>query len=72
MFYVGTLSADRAQDYAASIRTFTAATMFLFEALLAQKAKKLVSDTAVHFTARDRAQIADQVIVPRLKVLGLI
>lgn len=25
---------------------------------------------AVHFMSRDRSQIADQVIVPRLKVLG--
>jgi hypothetical protein len=72
MFYVGTLSADRARDYAAAIRTFTGATMFLFEAFVSQKAKALIADAAVHFISRDRSQIADQTIVPRLKVLGLI
>jgi hypothetical protein len=72
MFYVGTLTPDRARDYAASIRTFTGATMFLFEAFISQKAKAVVADAAVHFTSRDRSQIADQVIVPRLKVLGLL
>jgi hypothetical protein len=72
MFYVGTLSADRARDYAVSLRTFTSATMFLFEAMVSEKARKLVTETAVHFTSRDRAKIADQVLVPRLKALGLI
>lgn len=72
MFYVGTLSADRARDYAVALRTFTSATMFLFEAMVSQKARKLVTDTAVHFTSRDRAKIADGVLVPRLKALGLI
>jgi hypothetical protein len=72
MFYVGTLTADRARDYAAAIRTFTGATMFLFEAFVSQKAKAVVADAAVHFTSRDRSKIADQVIVPRLKVLSLI
>jgi hypothetical protein len=72
MFYVGTLTADRARDYAAAIRTFTGATMFLFEAFVSQKAKAAVAEAAVHFASRDRSQIADQVIVPRLKVLGLI
>jgi hypothetical protein len=72
MFYVGTLTADRAREYAAAIRTFTGATMFLFEALVSQKSKAVVADAAVHFTSRDRSQLADQVIVPRLKVLGLI
>src|SRR4051812_17278446 len=59
-------------DYAASIRTFTGATMFLFAAFVSQKARALVTDAAVHFASRDRSQIADQVIVPRLKVLGLL
>jgi hypothetical protein len=57
---------------AAAIRTFTGATMFLFEAFVSQKAKAAVADVAVHFASRDRSQIADQVIVPRLKVLGFI
>jgi hypothetical protein len=46
--------------------------MFLFEAFVGQKARGLIADAAVHFTSRDRSQIADQTIVPRLKVLGLI
>jgi hypothetical protein len=72
MFYVGTLTSDRAQDYAAAIRTFTGATMFLFEALVSQKARALVADAAVHFTSRDRAKIADDVLIPRLRTLGLL
>ena len=72
MFYVGTLSPDRAQDYAVGIRSFTAATMFLFEALVTQKARQLVAETAIHFISRDRAQIADTVLAPRLRELGLI
>jgi hypothetical protein len=72
MFYVGTLSPERAQDYALAIRAFTGATMFLFEALVAQKARRLVAETAVHFISRDRAQIADQVLAPRLRGLELL
>lgn len=72
MFYVGTLTPDRSRDYASAIRTVTSATMFLFEAMVAQKAKKVLDETATHFTARDRARISDDVIVPRLQTLGLI
>lgn len=70
MFYVGTLTPERSRDFASSIRTVTSATMFLFEALIAQKAKPLLADAATHFTARDRAQISDRVIIPRLRELG--
>ena len=72
MFYVGTLSPERAQDYAAAIRAFTGATMFLFEALVAQKARRLVAETAIHFISRDRAQIAGRILAPRLRELGLL
>jgi hypothetical protein len=72
MFYVGTLTPERARTYAAAIRTFTGATMFIFEAMVSQKARATVADAAVHFTSRDRSKLADQVIVPRLRVLGLI
>jgi hypothetical protein len=72
MFYVGTLTAERAGQYAAAIRTVTGATMFLFEAFLSQKSKAIVADAAVHFTSRDRSKIADQVVVPRLRVLDLL
>jgi hypothetical protein len=72
MFYVGTLTAERAKEYAVAIRTVTGATMFLFEALVTQKARALVADAAIHFTSRDRSKIADQVMVPRLRVLGVV
>jgi hypothetical protein len=72
MFYVGTLTPDRSRDYASAIRTITRATMFLFEAMIAQKAPKILADTATHFTTRDRARISDIVIIPRLQALGLI
>jgi hypothetical protein len=71
MFYVGTLEAGRSVAYAAATRNFTAATMFVFEAMIAQKARQLV-DAAVHFVARDRAKLADKIIVPRLQALGLL
>jgi hypothetical protein len=72
IFYVGTLTPQRSRDYASAIKRVTAATMFLFEAKIAQKARKLVEETATHFTARDRARISDAVIVPRLQELGLL
>jgi hypothetical protein len=72
MFYVGTLTPERSRDYAAAIRTVTSATMFVFEAMIAQKAKKVLDEAATHFTARDRARISDAVIVPRLQTLGVL
>lgn len=72
LFYVGTLDASRSVAFASAIRTFTSATMFLLEALVAQKAKQTLVDAAVHFIARDRAKLADDIIVPRLQTLGLI
>jgi hypothetical protein len=44
--------------------------MFLFGAMVSEKARKLVTETAVHFTSRDHAKFADQVLVPRLKALA--
>jgi hypothetical protein len=72
MFYVGTLDEFRSRSYAAAIRTVTSATMFILEALIAQKARQTLVDAAVHFIARDRAKLADQIIVPRLQTLGLL
>lgn len=72
MFYVGTLTPERSRDYASAIRSVTGATMFVFEAMIAQKAKQVLEETATHFTARDRARISDAVIVPRLQTLGLL
>lgn len=72
MFYVGALGRERTQGYAAAIRTWTAATMFLFEALIAQRSKSILSDAAIHFISRDRSNLAEQLIVPRLRTLGLL
>ena len=72
MFYVGTLTPDRSRQYAEAIRLFTAATMFLFEAMIVQRAHGLLRDTAVHFISRDRSRLAEQIMVPRLQTLGLL
>jgi len=72
MFYVGALEATRARAYGASVRTWTNATMFLFEALIAQRAKSLLEEAAVHFMSRDRSGLADELIIPRLRTLGLV
>jgi hypothetical protein len=72
MFYVGSLGFERARTYAAAVRTWTNATMFLFESLIAQRAKALLEDTAVHFISRDQSQLAETLIVPRLQALGLL
>ena len=70
LFYVGALDDHRTRLYAEAVRTWTAATMFLFEALLAQRARPLLEDAAVHFISRDRTDLSKQLIVPRLKALG--
>lgn len=72
MFYVGTLTPERSREYASAIRAFTSATMFLFEAMIAQRARKTLIDSAVHFMSRDRSRLAEDVMVPRLKTLGLL
>jgi hypothetical protein len=72
MFYVGALGHERARIYAAAVRAWTNATMFLFEALLAQRAKTLLEEAAVHFISRDQSELAETLIVPRLQTLGLL
>jgi hypothetical protein len=72
MFYVGTLTPDRSREYAIAVRRVVSTTMFLFEAFLAQKARRLLVDTAVHFIARDRAHKADDLLGDRLRTLGLL
>jgi len=44
--------------------------MFLFEALVSQRAKTLLEEAAVHFISRDRSGLAETLIVPRLRNLG--
>ena len=72
MFYVGSLGHDRARAYAAAVRAWTNATMFLFEALVAQRSKAVLEDAALHFISRDHSQLAEALIVPRLQSLGLL
>ena len=72
MFYVGSLEHYRARTYAAAVRSWTEATMFLFEALIAQRAKSVIEEAAVHFMSRDRSNLAEALIIPRLRSLGLL
>jgi len=72
MFYVGSLDHGRARTYGAAVRTWTNATMFLFEALIAQRAKAVLEEAAVHFMSRDRSDLAEALIIPRLRQLGLL
>ena len=72
MYYVGTLHPERSRAYAAAVRTWNTATMFVFEALIAQRASGVLEEAAVHFISRDRSALADALIVPRLKALGLL
>ena len=72
MYYVGTLHPERSKAYAAAVRAWNTATMFVFEALIAQRGRAVLEETAVHFISRDRSGFADELIVPRLKALGLL
>jgi hypothetical protein len=72
MFYVGSLGHVRARRYATAVRTWTNATMFLFEAFIAQRAKSLLEEAAVHFVSRDRSNLAEALIIPRLRHIGLL
>ena len=69
---MGTLTPERAAAYVQSVQTFTAATMFVFETLVAHRAPAVVRDAGVHFTSRDRSGVSDFVLVPRLRALGLL
>lgn len=72
MFYVGSLRHARAHTYANAVRTWTNATMFLFEAFIAQRARAVLEETAVHFMSRDHSELAEVLIIPRLRLLGLL
>jgi hypothetical protein len=69
MFYSGTLDYGRAKAYAAAVRTWTSATMFLFEALIARRSMNVLRDTALHFSKLDRSNMAKTLIFPRLQAL---
>lgn len=72
MFYVGTLDEARSQQYVSAVRTVTAATMLLFETLVATRAPNLVAESGVHFISRDRTRLADQVLGERLRALDVL
>lgn len=72
MFYVGSLDHARARAYAVAVRSWTKATMLLFEAFIAQRARSELEEAALHFMSRDRSGLAESLIVPRLRSLGLL
>ena len=72
MFYMGHLNEHRSRNYLTAVKNVTSTTMFLFEALIAQRAPDTLVNTAIHWMTRDRSGISDQVLKPRLQTLGLI
>lgn len=72
MFYSGTLDYKRARAYADAIRTWTSATMFLFEALIAHRSMNVLRDAALHFSQLDRSNMAKTLIFPRLQALEVL
>lgn len=72
MFYVGSLSEDRSRRYVQGVRSVTAASMLVFETLVAQRAPGVLLDAAVHFMSRDRSQLSDLLIGDRLRTIGLL
>ena len=71
MFYMGALGDWDVLSYHHAVRRVTAATMFIFEAMIAQRAQTVFEEASTHFISRDRSAIADRVLVPRLVALGL-
>ena len=72
MFYMGALSEFDVLAYHHAVRRITAATMFIFEAMVAQRAQAVFDEASTHFISRDRSGISDRVLVPRLAALGLV
>lgn len=72
IFYVGSLGTARSGQYLKAIQTVTNATMLLFEALISQRAPKLLTDAGVHYMSRDRSGLSDKLIGERLRALGLL
>jgi hypothetical protein len=70
MFYMGALTDSQVLGYLDAMKLITATTMFLFEAMIANRAPAVLNDAADHFIARDRSTLTDQVLVPRLAALG--
>jgi hypothetical protein len=73
MFFIGALgSVDDSRRYLASLKTFTDATMLVFEAFIGQRARATLVDAATQFISRDRSMHSDQLVGRRLRVLGLL
>jgi hypothetical protein len=73
MFYMGSLGdQQRSQQLVAAVRTWTNATMLLFEAFVAQRARAQLVDAAVHYMSRDRTKISDALVGERLRALHLL
>lgn len=71
MFYMGAISDNDVVGFLIALRNITAATSFLFEIFLAQRAPDVLADAATHFISRDRSGISDHVLVPRLRELDI-
>lgn len=71
MFYMGALGDSEVLGYHHAVRRLTAMTMFLFEAMIAQRAQAVLEEASTHFISRDRSGISDKVLIPRLAALGL-
>jgi hypothetical protein len=73
MFYVGSLGDQAAaMRYLQSIRTWTSATMLMFEAFISQRARAALLDAAMHYISRDRTKICDGLLGQRLRTLGVL
>jgi hypothetical protein len=66
MFYMGTLTQDRAVRFLRAVRLVTSTTMGLFEMLVGERAKGVLLDAADHFISRDRTHITQAGLAARL------
>lgn len=71
MFHSGTPNHEQARLFAAAIRTWTDATMLVFEALIAQRARDVLLDTATEFARFDHSGLADKLVMARLQAIGI-
>ena len=72
MHFAGALDQYRDRAFASNIRTWTDTTMLLFEALIAQRAKAELREHAVFVIGRDRSGMAETLLLPRMKALGVL
>lgn len=72
MFYVGTLDPVRARTLIQSVQLVVEATLLVFEACIAQRAREPLTTAAVHYMSRDKAGITEQTLLRRMRSLGLV